>query len=282
MVVCAARNHLVALVGHSLGHGCGVFLHLVLVFLILGSESLAEGHCLGRNHMLQRAALNAGEHGGIEQRRHFAHFALLGCLTPGIVEVLAHEDHAAARTAEGLVGCGGDDMRVFQRIVEQSGGNQTGGVSHVDHEDGAYLIGNLTHAGIIPFTRIGARAAHNQLGMCAVGYFGHLVVINEAGVLLHIVTYGIEHKAREINRASVAQVTAVIQVHTHEGVARTEHRHEHRHVGLRARVGLHIGILGIEDSLQTVDGEVFGLVHNLAAAIVAVAGIAFGILVGKA
>ena len=72
------------------------------------------------------------------------------------------------------------------------------------------------------------------------------------------------------------------EVHTHELVARLKHCHEHGHIGLGARVGLYIGPFSTEEFLGTLDGEVLGLVYNLAAAIVALCGIALSIFVGEA
>jgi hypothetical protein len=45
-------------------------------------------------------------------------------------------------------------------------------------------------------------------------------------------------------------------------------------------VGLDVGVLGAEQGLAALDGEVLGDVHLLAAAVVAPAGIALGVLVG--
>ena len=45
---------------------------------------------------------------------------------------------------------------------------------------------------------------------------------------------------------------------------------------------LHVGVFGPVDFLYTVDSELLHLVDNLASAIVAVSGIAFGIFVGEA
>ena len=47
------------------------------------------------------------------------------------------------------------------------------------------------------------------------------------------------------------------------------------------RVGLDVGVLGAEKLLDAGDGEVLGLVDDLAAAVVALAGVAFGVLVGE-
>ena len=72
------------------------------------------------------------------------------------------------------------------------------------------------------------------------------------------------------------------KVQTHELVARLQAGHKHGHVGLCAAVRLHVGILGVEELLHAVAGDVLALVHTLAAAIVAVARITLGILVGEA
>ena len=64
---------------------------------------------------------------------------------------------------------------------------------------------------------------------------------------------------------------AVRQVHAEERVARLEEREEHRGVRLRAGVRLHVGVLGAEELLRAVDGELLDLVDELAAAVVALA-----------
>ena len=56
-------------------------------------------------------------------------------------------------------------------------------------------------------------------------------------------------------------------------------RHVHGHVRLRARVRLHVDVLGAEQLLRAGDRQRFGDVHELAAAVVALARVAFGVLV---
>ena len=50
-------------------------------------------------------------------------------------------------------------------------------------------------------------------------------------------------------------------------------------VGLRARVRLHVGVVGAEQFLGTLDGQRLDVVDVLAAAVVALARIALGVLV---
>ncbi len=58
-------------------------------------------------------------------------------------------------------------------------------------------------------------------------------------------------------------------------------RHVGGGVGLRAGVRLHVGVLGAEDLFGAVAGEVLDDIGELAAAVVALAGVAFGVLVGE-
>ena len=51
---------------------------------------------------------------------------------------------------------------------------------------------------------------------------------------------------------------------------------------LAAGVRLDVGVLGAEELLGPVDGQLLDLVDDLAAAVVALAGIALGVLVGEA
>ena len=173
-------------------------------------------------------------------------------------------------------------MGVLHRVLKQTGGDKAGGMRHIDHEDSTDLVGKTTHAGVIPFTGVGAGTADNEAGTLAACEFLHLLVVDTTCCRIHIVAQGVEHQAGEVHGASVREVAAVVEVHTHEFVAGIEHRHEHRHVGLRSRMGLHIGVFCTEKLFKTVLGEGLGLINNLAAAIVTVAGIAFGIFVGQA
>ena len=79
----------------------------------------------------------------------------------------------------------------------------------------------------------------------------------------------------------MGQVAAVGQLHTHHGVAGLEQGQLHGHVGLGAGVGLDVGVGAVEELLGPLNGDVLHHVHILAAAIVAVAGIALGVFVGQ-
>jgi hypothetical protein len=77
----------------------------------------------------------------------------------------------------------------------------------------------------------------------------------------------------------VGEVAAVGEGQAHDLVAGLDHRGERGGVGLGAGVGLHIGELRAEQFLHAGDGQVLGDVDVLAAAVVAAARVALGILV---
>jgi hypothetical protein len=79
----------------------------------------------------------------------------------------------------------------------------------------------------------------------------------------------------------VGQVAAFGQAHAHDRVARLQGGEEHALVGLRARVGLHVGSFGAEQLLDAVDRQLLDDVHVFATTVVALAGIALGVLVGE-
>ena len=80
---------------------------------------------------------------------------------------------------------------------------------------------------------------------------------------------------------AVSQVASVCQVHAQKGIAGVERGHVDGLIGLRARVRLDVHVFGVEELLGALDGERFGHVHKLAAAVVALAGQALGVLVGQ-
>ena len=72
------------------------------------------------------------------------------------------------------------------------------------------------------------------------------------------------------------------QVHAQDLVAGLEDREVGRHVGLRARMRLDVDVLGAgEEGQRAILGQPLGDVHELAAAVVALAGQALGVLVGE-
>src|SRR5450759_1760413 len=74
-------------------------------------------------------------------------------------------------------------------------------------------------------------------------------------------------------------MSAVIEVHGKYTIARAEERGVRRHVGHGAGVRLHVGVLGSEQQLHPVDGQLFSLIYIFAAAVVPLVRIPFRVLI---
>src|SRR3989449_5589330 len=90
---------------------------------------------------------------------------------------------------------------------------------------------------------------------------------------------GAEQRAREVHGGAVREVPAVPQREPEQRVARLRDREVRGHVRLRARVRLDVRVLGLEQSLGAIDGELLDLIDDLAAAVVALPRQALGVLV---
>ena len=90
------------------------------------------------------------------------------------------------------------------------------------------------------------------------------------------------HLPDMVDRRAVGEMAAGGQVEAHERVARLQQREEHRLVGSGARMGLDIGeARSRTDVLARSMASVFDHIDIFAAAVIALAGIAFGIFVGQ-
>ena len=169
---------------------------------------------------------------------------------------------------------------VRHRVRVHAPGDQAGVVRHVHHEDGAHVLGHPGKACPVDDQRIGRGTGNDDARLVLVRQTLHLVVI-DLFLLVQAVGHHIEPAARHVDRRAVREVTAHGQRHAQDGVTRLGQPQEHGLVGLRARIGLHVGGLGPEELLHAVQRQLLGHVHALAATVVALAGIALGILVGE-
>src|SRR5262245_48455552 len=76
-------------------------------------------------------------------------------------------------------------------------------------------------------------------------------------------------------------MSAMSQVETEHGVAGLERCQINRGVGLRTAMRLHVGKLGAEELLCTIDGKLLDDIDVLATAVVTLSRIAFGIFIGE-
>ena len=159
--------------------------------------------------------------------------------------------------------------------------HQTGDVGHVHHQVRSALPGDLAEAGKVDHPGIGRRARDDHPRTVLQRKRAHLVVVDAAGGRVAAVGHDVVELAGEVRRTAVGQVSAVAQIHAHHGVAGLAQRQIGRVVRLGAAVGLDVCILRPEELLRPVDAHVFDLIDKFAAAVVALARIALGILVGQ-
>jgi hypothetical protein len=163
----------------------------------------------------------------------------------------------------------------------QSGGDEAGEVRHVGPEQGADLIGDRTERGEVEVARVRGPAGDDDLGLFGDGLLAQLVHVDPEVVCLDLVGGDFVELAGEVQLHAVREVTAVSQGEAQDLVPRGDHGVERRGVGLRAGVRLDVGVFGAEQVLDPVDGQLLGNVHVLAAAVVAAARVALGVLVGQ-
>ena len=190
--------------------------------------------------MHQRSALQAGEHRRVD---------LLG------QRLVVGEDHGAARAAQRLVRGRGHDMGVRERARMRAAGDQPREMRHVDHQEGADLVGNGAEGGKVDGARIGAAARHDHLRLVLPGEAAHLVHVDAVVLPAHRVGHHLEPLARHVDGRAVRQVPAGGEAEAHEGVAGLHQRHERRLVGGAARVRLHVGEAAAEQLLGPLDGQ---------------------------
>ena len=172
-------------------------------------------------------------------------------------------------------------MRVRQRAGVFPGGDQAGDVRHVDPEPGPHLVGNRPHPRPVLDAGIGREAADEQLGFVLQRQALHLVVIDQAGFRVESVGHDLILLAREIGRMAVRQVTALGEVHAHHHVTGADQAEKDGGIGLGAGMRLHVGVVAVENLLDAIDGQQLGNIDMLAAAVIALAGIPLGVLVGQ-
>src|SRR5271157_1142458 len=160
-------------------------------------------------------------------------------------------------------------------------GDKPGEVRHVHQVDRAHLVGNLPHAREIDESGIGAAAANDELRPLALGDALQIVVVDGLGFLGYAVGNDLVGLAGKVQRMSVTEVTAVREIQAEYRVSRLDDRGIGGHVGGRSRMWLHVGVLRPKQLLGAIARQVLDHIGEFASAVIALAGIAFGVLVGE-
>ena len=179
------------------------------------------------------------------------------------------------------MGRGCDDIGVGYRALVLPTGDKPCNVRHIDHQHGAVAMGNLGKLFKINGARVGGCTGDQQLGTYLGNLLGKGGIINATILGRNAVRHKVVVFAAHIDRGTVGQVSALGKVHAHHGVAQIQQGKIDRQVGLCAGMGLHIGVFCPKESAGAVDGDLLNLVHKLAAAVIAVTGVALCVFVGQ-
>ena len=167
------------------------------------------------------------------------------------------------------------------RIRVHAARDQAGDVRHVDDEPGADRVRDRAEALPVDHARVGGETREDHLRPVFAGEALDARIVDLAGRRVEPVLDGVEELAGEVHLGAVRQVAAVVEAHAEQRVARREQREIDRRVRLRAGVRLHVRVRRAEQFLRALDRERLGDVHVLAAAVIALARIALGVLVGQ-
>src|SRR5512147_152990 len=147
-------------------------------------------------------------------------------------------------------------------------GDESGEVCHIHHEDCANFVGDLPHAGEVDDAWIGTAAAHNQLGMFALGDLLEFVVVDGFCVFGYAVGNDLVSLAAEVQVMTVSEVSAMRQVKSEDSIARLDDGTVGFHVGGGSGMRLHVGVLSAEKSFGAIARKVLDDVGELASAVI--------------
>ena len=117
-------------------------------------------------------------------------------------QLLGAEDQRAARAAQRLVRGRGDDVAVRDRGGIEAGGDQSGDVRDVGHQQRADAIGDLAEAREVERARVGGEAGDDQLGLVLLRQPLQRVVVDRLGLRADAVGDEVVELAGEVDLAS--------------------------------------------------------------------------------
>ena len=151
-------------------------------------ERLLEANRLRRDHVHERAALDARENGFIQ--------FIFGR------EFLAGQDHTASWAAQCLMGRRRRHMRVRDRALVDTSSDQAGNMSHIHHKKGPHFICNLTKSLKINFPAVRARTSNDHFRLAFFGDTFYLIIIDKS-LIIYAVWHDMVIRSRNIRRTSM-------------------------------------------------------------------------------
>ncbi len=188
MIVGSARHHPHPFLLDSVGHGRSIGDDLVGVGGELRSGGLLEADGLGSHLAHDGTALGIGENGFVDV----------------CAKSLPTEDQAAPWPPQCLVGGGGDDVSVGNRVGIRLARHQTGEVSRVHHEYGTDLVCDLAESLVVERPAVGRVTRQENLGPMLLGELFDLVHVDHLGDGIDAVGNKVVVKPRKVDWGAVS------------------------------------------------------------------------------
>ena len=266
VVVGAARNELEAFLLKLVSESCRILNYLLCVCLERGLESLAEANRLCSDGVHKRTSLDTGED------------SLVDLLCDLLVVA---KDKTATGASESLVSSGGGNVSVRNGRGMNACGNKTCDVRHIYHKVCANLLSDSRELLEIDDSGICRSTRKDKLRLALEGKTSYLLVVDNVLGLGNTVGNDVPVLTRHIYGRAVAEVSSVSKIHGKNCIAGLKKCIEHCHICLCAGVSLYVCIACAEELLCSLNGDGLNNVNVLATTVIALAGIALGILVGK-
>ena len=109
-----------------------------------------------------------------------------------LANTTAEEDHGTTGSTKRLVGGGGDDIGVFKGRLDDTGGDETRDVGHVDNQVGTDEVGDLAHASVVDLTAVRRGTGNESLGAVEDNSLLEHIVVDDAGGLVDAVRHSLE------------------------------------------------------------------------------------------
>ena len=219
--VGSVRDELIAELLELLLKSLGVLDNLLLVLLKLWGINLLESNSQGSDSVVVWSTLVTWEDGEVDLVLKIVHDVLAGLVLGA--DTLAEEDHGTTWSTERLVGGGGDNISVLEWRWDDTSGNETGDVSHVDHEVSTDGVGDLPHALVVDEAAVCRGTGNENLRSVHLSVLLEGIIVDDAGLLVETVWEGLEVGRDSGNLAgsglvTVGQVSTVWKVKTHESL----------------------------------------------------------------
>ena len=282
VIVGTVGHQLVAELHHGGAESLGVLDDALGVIDELGGLDLLGLDGETGDLVVVGAALKAGEHSHVDAI--LDRFAIDG-------GALVVEDHTGTGTGHRLVGGGGDDVSMLERTTMKLGGDETRNMSHVDEQVGTNLIADSAELAPVDLTRVGGGAGDDHLGAVKKSLLTERVKIEQSGDLVNVVRERLEvdGSGRDLlfgGVVSMGKMSSGGKIKTHDAVVGLQERGVHLEVGGGAGIWLDVDapflLVEMEGLEHAALAQHLNLVDHIVAAVVASAGLALRVLVGKA